>query len=330
MATELDYMEYANDAAAQAAYVSSDTGAQGLSAQTVDTHTGGFSGFNIRQLIDASKLSGNATRVRVTLKGSPSGENTKCAKVYIGHAAAAGDPYDYDGNQAEVLFGGTSGVTIAQGATETSDWTTFSLDDTKNLIVAVYLDDGNQDDFGYNASIAGFTRYFKVTPDETGTTDVTGYTETATRLDLVQSIIGDSLQCFSEDTIIQQGTYSLRGIAVITDSLNDTLTRTVDPTIDLSELGSIYLYLRASRTGSNIKIGFRDSGTTTTEVTPNIISANAWQAVALDISGVTDANKDVIDRIIVTIVNADADNTFYIDNIYAELAVNAVFFGCNF
>jgi len=122
----------------------------------------------------------------------------------------------------------------------------------------------------------------------------------------------------SEATIKTQGTYALKSTAPVTTSLNKTLTRMVSPVINLSNKGPVKFDMRASRTGSNIKIGIHDSGGTTTEITPNITSANVYQTVTWDISGVSNANKDVIDQIIVTIVNADASNTFYIDNFFAE------------
>ncbi len=122
----------------------------------------------------------------------------------------------------------------------------------------------------------------------------------------------------SETSIKTQGSYALKGISTKTICLNKTFTRTVSPTIDLSNKGPIKFDMRASRTGSNIKIGIHDSGGTTTEITPNIISANVYQTVTWDISGVSNANKDVIDQIIITIVNADASNTFYIDNFFAR------------
>jgi len=124
------------------------------------------------------------------------------------------------------------------------------------------------------------------------------------------------LNSYSESTIISQGTYALKVVALITDSLNDTLTRTVSPTIDLSGIDTLKFDIRSSRTGAHIKIGIHDSGGTTTEITPNITSANAWQTVTWDISGVSDANKNDIDSIIITIVNADATNTFYLDNFF--------------
>ena len=130
-----------------------------------------------------------------------------------------------------------------------------------------------------------------------------------------------NLQCYSESIIKTQGSYALKGSALITASLNDTLTRTVSPTINLSGYAQIKFDIRASRTGSNIKIGIHDSGGVTTEITSNITPADTFQTVEWDISGVADANKDVIDSIIITIVNADAANTFYIDNMYGMESV---------
>jgi hypothetical protein len=70
----------------------------------------------------------------------------------------------------------------------------------------------------------------------------------------------------------------------------------------------------AGRTGANFTISIHDSGGTTSTVTPVIALANTWQTVLWDTSGITDANKDAINQIKVTIINADADDTFYIDN----------------
>jgi len=142
-------------------------------------------------------------------------------------------------------------------------------------------------------------------------------------------LIERALQCGSEATIKTQGTYALKAFAD-TNAINDTLTRTVSPTINLSGITRIKFDIRSSRTGSNIKIGFHDSGGTTTEHTANIASANVFQTETISMSPVADANKDAIDSIIITIVNADATNTFYIDNIYAEAVSGVIFFGCNF
>ncbi|MFA5780525.1 MAG: glycine-rich domain-containing protein [Elusimicrobiota bacterium] len=125
----------------------------------------------------------------------------------------------------------------------------------------------------------------------------------------------------SESSIKTQGSYALKSTTTITTSLNKTLTRTVSPTINLSDRTTIKFDIRSSRTGSNIKLGIHDSGGTTTEITPNITSADTYQTVTWDISAVSNANKDAIDRIIVTIVNADAANTFYIDNLFSPAVI---------
>ena len=138
---------------------------------------------------------------------------------------------------------------------------------------------------------------------------------------------GKNLQSYSEATIKTQGTYALKGIAAITDSLNKILTRVVSPTIDLSGLSQIKFDIRSSRTGSNIKIGLHDSGGTTTEITPNILSANTFQEVIIPLQNVINANKDVIDSIIITILNADAANTFYIDNMFGFYISQTVMIG---
>lgn len=124
-----------------------------------------------------------------------------------------------------------------------------------------------------------------------------------------------ALCAFSESTIKTQGTYSLKAVAS-TSALNKTLTRTISSPIDLTGVDTLYFDIQSVRTGANIKIGLHDSGGTTTELTPTINSANAWETKTWDISSVANADKNAIDQIIITIVNADSSNTFYIDNFY--------------
>jgi len=140
------------------------------------------------------------------------------------------------------------------------------------------------------------------------------------------------LQCTSEATIKTQGSYSLKGGTGLTASLNDTLTRTIDPTIDLTGKALWKFDLRALRTGANIKVAIHDAGGTTTDVTHTILASNEFESVSVDISEVSDANKDAIDSIIITVVDADEPNIFYIDNMRAEdlAGGNPIFFGANF
>jgi hypothetical protein len=119
----------------------------------------------------------------------------------------------------------------------------------------------------------------------------------------------------SEASIKQQGSYSLKITAAQTDSLNETLTRDLTGSeIDLTGVATLYFYARASRTGTNFSVKIHDSGGTTTTKTVNISSANTWELQTWDVSGVSDANKDDIDSIIIEITNADAANTIYLDD----------------
>jgi len=91
---------------------------------------------------------------------------------------------------------------------------------------------------------------------------------------------------------------------------------------DFSGVNTIGFDVYSSRTGSNLKFGIHDTGGTTTEITPNITSANAWQSIAWDISGVADADKNAIDTFIITVANADSANTFYVDNFITSVSVD--------
>ncbi len=132
------------------------------------------------------------------------------------------------------------------------------------------------------------------------------------------SIIDNSINRYSESTIKQEGSYSLKLVTTATTSLNVTATKTLSPTYNLSGQNELKIWVRASRTGTNFKLGIHDSGGTTTEVTPNIVAADTFQEVTLDLSSVADADKDAIDSIILTVTNADAENTIYLDYLTAD------------
>ena len=125
------------------------------------------------------------------------------------------------------------------------------------------------------------------------------------------------LQAFSESSTKNQGSYALKGVATMTTSVGESITKTLSSNLDLSGKQQIKFDIYSSRTGSNIKVGIHDTGGTTSELTPSISDANTWETKTWDISGVSDVNKNDVDQIIITIVNADAANTFYIDNMYS-------------
>ncbi|MFA5386000.1 MAG: hypothetical protein WC364_15320, partial [Eubacteriales bacterium] len=134
-----------------------------------------------------------------------------------------------------------------------------------------------------------------------------------------------TLQSYSEATIKTQGSYALKVVAAITDSLNKTLTYTFDPPLDLTGIQALKFDMQSTRTGDNVKVELHDSGGTTTELTPTIGTADEYETKTVDLSGVSDANKDAIDTLIFTQMNADAATTWYIDNFYAVQAMTMTF-----
>jgi hypothetical protein len=182
-----------------------------------------------------------------------------------------------------------------QGSNDDTNWTT--------LYSGSVVNNANKQTFNFSNSKA--YRYYKL--------NITSLYQVNNVVIEEMEMMELALQTFSESSIKNQGSYALKGVAT-TDALNKTLTRTISSPIDLSGIDTVQFDIRSSRTGSNIKIGIHDSGGTTTEITPNITSADTWETVVWDISAVASANKDAIDSIIVTITNADSANTFYIDN----------------
>ena len=71
-----------------------------------------------------------------------------------------------------------------------------------------------------------------------------------------------NLQSYSESTLKTQGSYSLKAVAAITASLNKTLTRTLVTPLDLTGIDNLQFDIRASRTGSNIKLGIGSNSVT--------------------------------------------------------------------
>ena len=129
------------------------------------------------------------------------------------------------------------------------------------------------------------------------------------------------LLAYSEATIKVQGSYSLKVSALQTEALNKSLTKTLTDYLDYSIQDVIKFDIRASRTGSNIKLKIYDTGGTTSEYTVNILAADTWQTESWDISAITSTDRDTIEKIIIEIINADADDTIYIDNLYSKAVV---------
>jgi hypothetical protein len=139
-----------------------------------------------------------------------------------------------------------------------------------------------------------------------------------------QHAYGANLQSFSSTTA-NEGIYAVDIGATRTNSLNDTLTKTISSTdLSASTHDKILIDVYASRTGTNFQFGIDEaagdfSGTGKLQ-NVEVTVANTWETKALDFSSVTDAAKDAITQLRIKITNADEYNKVLIDNIRPGLS----------
>lgn len=132
-------------------------------------------GYTLLVVFDDGIVTPGGTQVRVTFKAG-SAEGGNITNAYIGHAAGAGDAYDFEAAPTQLLFSGAAGVNIGVGATVVSDPVTFTIQAAKNLIVAFRSNgDTGADSFARNLSVTGADQYHK-NANDAATVDKTGYT----------------------------------------------------------------------------------------------------------------------------------------------------------
>jgi len=143
-------------------------------SETLDSNQGGYSAFNVRNIIGNAVLLKSGDEIRATIEaGSTEGLNLD--SVYIGHKATSGNLYDFDGNQVELLFSGTSGVSISTGSESTSDYATFSYDNTKDIVVSIGVSTGTNDTFrSKNNPTSAAVRYASNSSSKAGDTTPSG------------------------------------------------------------------------------------------------------------------------------------------------------------
>ena len=120
-------------------------------AYTVNFAAGGWGGRTLRQIITPAALA--------VIPLGPMGARfefslatTTLGPAYIGHAAASGDPYDFDGAQVQLTFDGgnaTKTLSAFSGSVDTDKVSFPGYDPTKNLIVSIYFGAGVVTPNGY-------------------------------------------------------------------------------------------------------------------------------------------------------------------------------------
>lgn len=267
MAVELDYMEYADDAAAQAVYVSSDF--EPGSWDLLDEDCSGIGDWADEDDGDAvssvspagqfkfdsgpNSAASNEEAVRTRDIGSYPNVFTLEMKLYHDALGDIADTdhfdcrFDLDDERFALRFSSTGllaydtdtgyvevGTDLVKhsGSAEWQTWR-FVCDFTGAAgvgVMDVYLKDSTHNWEKVGSAIQCST----VDTGANGKTYLTQFGHTTnnriTHIDHIKVYAGEqipSLQCYSESTIKQQGSYSLKVLARQTDSLNDTLTRTI-------------------------------------------------------------------------------------------------------
>jgi len=119
-------------------------------------------------------------------------------------------------------------------------------------------------------------------------------------------------------TIKTEGSNAIKGIAM-KDSTGFTLTRSIVEPINLSTADTLKFDIRSTRTGQNLKVTVKDKTSNyAIDVTPTIAVANQYQTVRTNIANIAPTNRDSINKIIITVIDAAAADTFYVDNMFTN------------
>lgn len=143
-------------------------------AQALNANSAGWDNNTLRMRFEAAALSTSGNAVRITIEAS-SAAGFVIDHMRIGHAAGAGDAYDFASTPTVLTFdGGNAGVTVGTGATKTTDIISFALNEASALIIAVHFNGTSA--IRSRQSVADVDSFFKAGADDTGTVNATGYT----------------------------------------------------------------------------------------------------------------------------------------------------------
>lgn len=147
----------------------------------LDTDANGQDGYTHVQSFAVAGLTlpgWSIAKVRITFEAGAA-EGLTITNAYIGHAAGAGDAYDFAAAPVQLLFAGGASKAIALGATALTDWASFVYNKTSALLVAFYTAGGaGADTKRLKNAVPNTTYYYKLANDA-ATINKTGYNTNA-------------------------------------------------------------------------------------------------------------------------------------------------------
>lgn len=151
--------------------------------------TGGYGGETIVQRYAAGALSHAGSKIRFRfVPTSAQGSNLDITAAYVGHAAAAGDPYDFETTPTQILVGASGSFTLTDGGPSVvCDDTTFALDISKTLLVSFQAAGFPNGGIRYVAADANGELYQKTGADA-ATVNKSGYSDTGTYYVIIDQI----------------------------------------------------------------------------------------------------------------------------------------------
>lgn len=147
-----------------------------------------WNGNNLRQFVNSSQTSDSGSRVRLTLESGSGAEGASVSEAYIGHAAGAGDSWDFDGGQVQILVGGLGAFTVPAASSVVTDEVVFAFDHTKHFLMAFHFNNASHDTLRGRNATSSVNVYFKAAASEVSVSDVTGYSTTASAIRFVNKI----------------------------------------------------------------------------------------------------------------------------------------------
>jgi hypothetical protein len=309
----LDEFEYSTDALASAAYVPSESYIEILThAMTSNTAPSPYisvastelsSTYGAYKAFDYDEAGGDAT---YWCANTSTGTLRQYTSTYFIPSS-----YVVESSSANASTYAPKNWTF-ECSTDGTNWTTCGTETNQTGW-------SNSEQRSYNCTnVQGQYRYFRlnITANNTGTYVAVGEFYVTGGDDFV----------WKESTTKKQGSYSIR-ITHTNNASGNTYTRTAGgsvPTVNLTGCLFIHFHvLSATYAGVVLSVGLHDVGGTTTGYSFSVAATNTWTNVNFNLSGVSDANKDAIDKIIITIPTSNA-NTFYIDNFFIKQNVRAI------